>query len=82
MGYTLYCCDVRVSLNNPFIFVYKTYPPPAPSVLVYFRLPMFRWLVHLENLIALITATNVTCAVQVCVFCMFFWKIDGKKISI
>ena len=52
MGYTLYCCDVRVPLNNPFIFVYKTYPPPppAPSVLVYFRLPMFRWLVHLENL--------------------------------
>ena len=24
MGYTLYCCDVRVPLNNPFIFVYKT----------------------------------------------------------
>ena len=31
---------------------------------------------------ALIAATNVTCAVQVCVFCIFFWKIDGKKISI
>ena len=30
MGYTLYCCDVRVPLNNPFIFVYKTYPPPPP----------------------------------------------------
>ena len=30
----------------------------------------------------LIAATNVTCAVQVCVFCIFFWKIDGKKISI
>ena len=31
---------------------------------------------------ALIAAANVTCAVQVCVFCIFFWKIDGKKISI
>ena len=28
---------------------------------------------------ALIAATNVTCAVQACVFCIFFWKVDGKK---
>ena len=32
--------------------------------------------------VSLVAATNVTCAVQVCIFCIFFWKIDGKKISL